>query len=73
MIYKLPLNIVVEETYVQKYLNKSAHIYDVIVLVVRFVVGPVHPIHNVQCTVRAEEENVMACRKRKRRRFFSVV
>ena len=64
--YNSPLNIVVEEIYVQKRLNKTAHIHDVIVLVVRFVVGPVHPIHYVQCAVRAEEENVMACKMRRK-------
>jgi hypothetical protein len=71
--YNLPLNIVVEEIYVQERLNKTAHIHDVIVLVVRFVVGPVHPIHYVQCTVRAKEEHVMACKRRRKDVLLKIV
>lgn len=54
-----PLNVVVEEVHVQARLYDATKVHHPVVLVVCFVVRPVYPVHDVQRTVRAEEENIV--------------
>lgn len=52
--------VVVEEIYIQTGLDEAADVHDPVVLIVRLVVRAVDPVREVQRSVDAEEEDVVA-------------